>query len=64
MTLWQVGALASLRSGAVNPHDGELTFMGRVLASLPVDIHVGKLFMMGHAFGLLEECLIIGESFF
>lgn len=57
----QVGALASLRSGAVNPHDGRLTFVGRVLASLPVDIRVGKLVMLGHVFGMLDEAIIIGE---
>jgi len=58
----QVGALASLRSGAVNPHDGRLTFVGRVLASLPVDIRVGKLVMLGHVFGMLDEAIIIGEG--
>ena len=60
--VFQVGALASLRSGAVNPHDGRLTFVGRVLASLPVDIRVGKLLMLGHVFGLLDEAIIIGEG--
>ena len=56
----QMGALTSLRSGMVNPHDGELTFLGRILATLPVDIHLGKLIVMGHVFGMLEECLTIG----
>ena len=58
--LGQMGALTSLRSGMVNPHDGELTFLGRILATLPVDIHLGKLIVMGHVFGMLEECLTIG----
>ncbi|KAI0215243.1 ATP-dependent RNA helicase TDRD9 [Lamellibrachia satsuma] len=62
LMLKQVGALASLRSGAVNPHDGRLTFVGRVLASLPVDIRVGKLVMLGHVFGMLDEAIIIGAS--
>jgi HrpA-like RNA helicase len=49
-------------TGAKNPHDGDLTFVGRVLAELPVDIRIGKLLVLGHVFGLLEECLIIGKS--
>jgi len=40
--------------------DGELTFLGRVLAHLPVDLQLGKLIVLGHVFGCLEECLIIG----
>ena len=36
--------------------------MGRVLAALPIDIKIGKLILLGHVFGLLEECLIIGKS--
>ena len=57
----KVGALSTPTSGIRNPHDGQLTFVGRVLADLPVDIRIGKLIMLGHVFGLLEECLIIGK---
>lgn len=41
--------------------DGELTFLGTVLTQLPVDLHLGKLIVLGHVFGCLEECLIIGN---
>jgi len=57
----QVGALSSLPSGEVNPHDGTLTFLGRVLGCLPVDIRLGKLMLLGHVFGVLEETVIISE---
>ncbi|XP_036398195.1 ATP-dependent RNA helicase TDRD9 [Megalops cyprinoides] len=43
-------------------YDGELTFLGRVLAHLPVDLHLGKMIVLGHVFGCLEECLIIAAS--
>ncbi len=43
--------------------DGELTFLGRVLAHLPLDLQLGKLIVLGHVFGCLEECLIIGITF-
>lgn len=62
LLLKEVGALFTPNVGTKNPHDGNLTFIGRVLAELPVDIRIGKLLMLGHVFGLLEECLIIGAA--
>ncbi|XP_077865739.1 ATP-dependent RNA helicase TDRD9-like [Saccoglossus kowalevskii] len=62
LLLKEVGALSTVTSGILNPHDGDLTFVGRVLASLPVDIKIGKLMVLGHVFGCLEECIIIGAS--
>ncbi|NXU74170.1 TDRD9 helicase, partial [Oreotrochilus melanogaster] len=46
----------------LNQDDGELTFLGRVLTHLPVDLHLGKLIVLGHVFGCLEECLIIAAA--
>jgi len=57
----QVGALSSQSSGEVDPHDGSLTFLGRVLSSLPVDVRLGKLMLLGHVFGMLKETIIISE---
>ncbi|KAG7246142.1 hypothetical protein CRUP_015086, partial [Coryphaenoides rupestris] len=45
-----------------NSDDGELTFLGRVLAHLPVDLHLGKMIALGHVFGCLQESLIIVAS--
>ncbi|XP_028923681.1 ATP-dependent RNA helicase TDRD9 isoform X2 [Ornithorhynchus anatinus] len=61
LLLKEIGALA-ISEHRENPHDGELTFLGRVLAHLPVNLHLGKLIVLGHAFGCLEECLIIAAS--
>ncbi|PIK52137.1 putative ATP-dependent RNA helicase TDRD9 isoform X2 [Apostichopus japonicus] len=60
LLLKEVGALTTVTSEAMNPHDGELTFLGRILAALPVDVKIGKLIVMGYVFGCLKECLIIG----
>lgn len=58
----KVGALAvSGQREDENPHDGELTFLGKVLAQLPVSQQLGKLIVLGHVFGCLDECLIIGK---
>lgn len=40
--------------------DGDLTIMGRIMASLPIDIHLSKLIVLGHIFSCLEDCIIMG----
>uniref|UniRef100_A0A663LYT5 RNA helicase n=1 Tax=Athene cunicularia TaxID=194338 RepID=A0A663LYT5_ATHCN len=61
LDLKELGALKTCVQ-AEDPHDGELTFLGRVLAQLPVDLHLGKLIVLGHVFGCLEECIIIAAA--
>lgn len=60
--LLQIGALSVRSDGRDQNYDGELTFLGRVLAHLPVDLRLGKMIVLGHVFGCLDECLIIGQS--
>ncbi|XP_054716874.1 ATP-dependent RNA helicase TDRD9-like [Uloborus diversus] len=43
-------------------YDGDLTFIGRVMANLPLDIKLSKLIVFGYAFNCLEECIIIAAS--
>ncbi|XP_053562180.1 ATP-dependent RNA helicase TDRD9 [Bombina bombina] len=63
LLLKEMGALAVCRHREDdNPYDGELTFLGKVLAQLPVDLHLGKLIVLGHVFGCLDECLIIASA--
>lgn len=59
LMLKEVGAITIQQNGKVNPLDGDLTFVGRVLGKLPIDVHLGKLLLVGYTFGVLEECLII-----
>ena len=51
-----------LDRGRVNPYDGQLTFVGEVLESLPVDVRVGKLLILSYPLGCLEECLVIAAG--
>ncbi|XP_063255532.1 ATP-dependent RNA helicase TDRD9 [Prinia subflava] len=60
--LKELGALTTCAQTEENLHDGELTFLGVVLAQLPLDLHLGKLIVLGHVFGCLEECLIIAAA--
>lgn len=56
-----MGALSAKNEGRDQNDDGELTFLGQVLAHLPVDLYLGKMIVLGHVFGCLDECLIIGQ---
>ena len=60
LLLKEVGALTIRQNGKINHLDGDITFLGRVLGALPVDVHIGKLLLIGYTFGVLEECLVIG----
>ncbi|XP_060919687.1 ATP-dependent RNA helicase TDRD9 [Labrus mixtus] len=62
LQLKEMGALSAKSDGRGQNEDGELTFLGHVLAHLPVDLYLGKLIVLGHVFGCLEECLIIAAS--
>uniref|UniRef100_A0A3B3BJJ2 ATP-dependent RNA helicase TDRD9 n=1 Tax=Oryzias melastigma TaxID=30732 RepID=A0A3B3BJJ2_ORYME len=62
LQLKEIGALSVKTDGNDQNYDGELTFLGRVLAHLPVDLHLGKMIVLGHVFGCLDECLIIAAS--
>ena len=52
---------ASKNAALLVSNDGDLTFVGKVLASLPVDVCVGKLLCLGYVFRCLKECCIIGK---
>ena len=61
-TLKEVGALTITVGGVINRFDGRLTFVGKVLECLPIDVRLGRLLLLGHAFGCLESCLVIAAS--
>ena len=48
MMLKEIGALKITTDGRVTPLDGDLTFLGRVASRLPIDVHLGKLIMLGN----------------
>ncbi|XP_039992620.1 ATP-dependent RNA helicase TDRD9 [Xiphias gladius] len=62
LQLKEMGALSVKSDDRGQNEDGELTFLGRVLAHLPVDLYLGKMIVLGHVFGCLDECLIIVAS--
>lgn len=63
LLLKEVGGLIDVADMHYDPkYDGYLTDLGRIMARLPVSIHIAKLFILGHVFSVLKECIIIGSS--
>uniref|UniRef100_A0A3Q3RJQ9 ATP-dependent RNA helicase TDRD9 n=1 Tax=Mastacembelus armatus TaxID=205130 RepID=A0A3Q3RJQ9_9TELE len=62
LQLKEMGALSVKSNDKTQNEDGELTFLGRMLAHLPVDLYLGKMIVLGHAFGCLDQCLIIAAA--
>ncbi|XP_068210365.1 ATP-dependent RNA helicase TDRD9-like [Palaemon carinicauda] len=62
LNLKQMGALAIKSKGRECCLDGDLTYLGRVIAALPVDPHLAKLIVMGHMFGCEREAIIIAAG--
>lgn len=61
LLLKEVGALTlkSSNSNSYDQNDGDLTYAGKIMANLPIDVRLSKLILLGHAFGKLKEAIII-----
>ncbi len=42
--------------------DGDLTVLGEIVASLPIDVRLGKLIVYGHLLNVLDESVIIAAG--
>lgn len=63
-TIWllkECGALTLKCRGRVTRSDGDLTFLGRVMAHLPLDVHLSKFIVLGQIFSCLKDAIIMGE---
>lgn len=49
-------------NGNFDYHDGELTFLGEIMAALPCDIRISKLIILGYLFSVLDESIIIAAG--
>ncbi|GFS87989.1 ATP-dependent RNA helicase TDRD9 [Nephila pilipes] len=58
----QLKVSLGLTTKSCNPLDGDLTFIGRVMSHLPLDIKLSKLIIFGYVFHCLEDCIIIAAS--
>ena len=68
-SLKEMGALLATAAGRQVREDGDLTVLGEVVARLPLDVRLGKLIVLGHIFGVLQDAVVIacglnGKSIF
>jgi len=56
-----VGALLSTVNGVISTMDGDITYMGKVMAHLPLDPPMSKLIYFGYIFNILNEAIIMGK---
>lgn len=42
--------------------DGDITFLGRIMDLLPLDVRATRLILLGYIFSVSEECLIIAAG--
>lgn len=59
LILKEIGAMLV---GERNPFDGEITFIGRIMAKLPLDVRLSRLILIGYCYSVLDECIIMGET--
>ena len=62
VALKEMGALLTTVEGEQSKEDGDLTVLGEIIAKLPLDVRLGKLTVLGHIFGVLEETVIIAAG--
>lgn len=61
LVLKELGALFRTAKNVASTHDGDITFLGRVMSNLPIDVRISRLILLGHCFGLLDDCIIMGK---
>lgn len=54
--------LGAILHSEENPLDGNITLIGRIMASLPLDVRLTRLIIFGYFFSMLEDCIIIGNE--
>jgi len=59
LELKQIGALSSTYKGKISDIDGDLTALGKVISSLPIDVHLSKLIVVSQVFDVLEDAIIV-----
>lgn len=63
LSLKELGALQlTHKNEGFSPIDGDLTFLGRIMSNLPIDVRATRLVTLGSCFGVLEECIIMGTN--
>ncbi|XP_059053165.1 probable ATP-dependent RNA helicase spindle-E [Achroia grisella] len=62
LVLKEVGALKKNLNDNWSSSDGDITYLGRIMAKLPLDVRVSKLIVLGYIFGCFEETVIMAAA--
>ncbi|XP_026315205.1 probable ATP-dependent RNA helicase spindle-E [Hyposmocoma kahamanoa] len=62
LVLKEIGALRKTLAGEWSQSDGDITYLGRIMAKLPLDVRASKLIVLGYIFGCLDEALVMAAS--
>ncbi|KAJ0173644.1 hypothetical protein K1T71_010793 [Dendrolimus kikuchii] len=62
LVLKEVGALKNTLEGEWSSSDGDITYLGRIMAKLPLDVKVSKLILLGYIYGCLDESVIMAGA--
>lgn len=61
LVLKEIGALSATHGMENSNIDGNMTFMGHIMAALPIDVNASRLIALGYCFSVLEESIIMGK---
>lgn len=61
LILKEIGALLKTCNSEMNDMDGDISFIGRIMANLPIDVKIAKFIILGYCFSVLDECIVIGK---
>lgn len=62
LVLKEIGALLRTCDRKPNDMDGDISFLGRIMANLPLDVKIAKFIILGYCFSILDECIVIGMN--
>ncbi|XP_053613679.1 probable ATP-dependent RNA helicase spindle-E [Plodia interpunctella] len=62
LVLKEIGALKKTLDDDWCSSDGDITYLGRICAKLPLDVKVSKLIILGYIYGCLEESIIMAAA--
>uniref|UniRef100_A0A1A9WJJ3 Probable ATP-dependent RNA helicase spindle-E n=1 Tax=Glossina brevipalpis TaxID=37001 RepID=A0A1A9WJJ3_9MUSC len=62
LTLKEVGALYKKTNGVYSVQDGDITYMGRIMASLPLDIRLTRLIILGYIYCVLDDAIVMAAG--
>ncbi|KAL9890727.1 putative ATP-dependent RNA helicase spindle-E [Glossina fuscipes fuscipes] len=62
LTLKELGALYKTVDGSYSIQDGDITYIGRIMANFPLSIHLTRLIVLGYIFGVLDDAIIMAAG--